>query len=122
MARTFYKRCASGPTNSIMGNYHEFPDCALTNDATTTAELDIRGLTHGTLENNTGSAVTITWYAAMTKGGTAYALKDQDGVAVTSTVAADDTIQELPSALAGVAFAVPVSDGATDTLSFHFER
>jgi hypothetical protein len=122
MARTFYQRCASGPVSAIHGNYHEFADCALTNDATTTAELDIRGLSHGSVENHTGSAITITWYASMTKGGTAHALKDQDGVAVTSVVAADHTVQELPSALAGVAFAVPVSDAATDTVSFHFER
>lgn len=96
-------------------------DADLTNDAATTAEIDMRPFSHGTVQNVTGSAVTVTYYAAGLAQGTAYALYDQDGVAVTQTLASA-SITELPSAVAGVSFLVPVSDAATDTLTFVLKR
>ena len=96
--------------------------CALTNDATTTAEINKRGFSHGTVENHTGSALTITWWASMTAGGTAHALQDQDGAAVTTVFSGDHAVAELPAAIAGVAYLVPVSDAATDTVVIHLER
>ncbi len=122
MARTFYPKSAGGPWRSIVGGYQDYTDIALTNDATTTAELDKRGLSHGVVENHTGSAITITWWGSMTKGGTAHALYDQDGAAASTVITADHSVQELPSCVAGVPFLVPVSNGTTDTVSIHMER
>ena len=96
--------------------------CALTNDATTTAEINKRGFSHGTVENHTGSALTITWWASMTAGGTAHALQDEDGAAVTTVFAGDHAVAALPSAIAGVAYLIPVSNAATDTVVVHLER
>jgi hypothetical protein len=122
MARTFYHRPAGGKVVSLQGHYYDYTNLALTNDATTTAEIDKRGYSHGCVENDTGSAITITWYGCMTPGGTAHALYDEDGSALTSTITADNQIGALPSAVAGVPFLVPVSNGATDTVSIHLER
>jgi len=132
MARTtptkyFYD--AENDTDGIVGASFTVT-AALTNDATTTAEINKQGYSHGTVQNVTGSSVTVTYYAAMPSAsattntgtsGTAYALYDQDIVAVTQTIATS-TIVELPSAIAGAAFLVPVSDAATDTLVFYFTR
>ncbi len=96
-------------------------DAACTTDSTTTAEIDKRGLSHGTVSNESGASATVTYYAASASGATALVLKDQDGNSVTTTVA-DDECVELPSAVAGVAFLVPVVASGTPTLTFHFER
>ena len=89
--------------------------------ATTTARMDITGYAIGGVRVPNGSSITsITWYAAANTSDTAVALKDEDGVAVTQTVAADE-YHALPSALAGCKLVLPVTDAA-GTLQFHWER
>jgi hypothetical protein len=129
MARTTPTRYEFDPDNSTSGiaGASFVITAALTNSSTTTAEINKQGYSHGTVQNVTGSAVTVTYWAAMPTAanagtaGTAYALYDQDGVAVTQTLATSG-IEELPSSVAGVAFLVPVSDAASDSLVFYFTR
>ena len=94
---------------------------ALTNSPTTTAELNIEAFTMGCVRNVTGSAVTVTYWAAMTPGGSAAPLYDEDSVAVTQTLASN-SMTALPSAIAGVPHLIPVSDAASDSLIFVFKR
>ena len=108
--------------NSISGAALDYTSVVVTNSAASTAVLPKVGYAFGCVENNTGDALTITWWGQLSATGTAYALKDQDGVAVTSVIAADDTIQELPSAIAGVPFLVPVGSVASATVAIHLER
>jgi hypothetical protein len=79
------------------------------------------GFAFGSFRVPNGSTITsVTWYAASSSTDTAVALKDQDGVAVTQTVAADE-VHELSSALAGCKYVLPVVNAA-GTLNFHWER
>jgi hypothetical protein len=122
MANTFPTGTVANKANSISGATLDYPTVLCTNDATTSAKLAKVGYAFGCIENHTGSAVTITWWGSMTAAGTAHALEDQDQAAVQSIFGEDHRLQELPSALAGVPFVVPVSDNATDTVAVHFER
>lgn len=93
----------------------------VTNDSTTTARLDFKAFMCGVAKNATGAAITITWYGANHLKGAVYALYDQDAVAVTQTIA-NNTIQELHSALAGVPILVPVGSVASASINFVFKR
>ena len=96
-------------------------DASCNTAATTTARMDITGLTIGSFRVPNGSSITsVTWYAAASSTDTAVALKDEDGVAVTQTVAADEA-HAVPSAVAGCKYVLPVTDAA-GTLHFHWER
>lgn len=98
-------------------------DCvaACTTDSTTTAEIDKRGFPFGSVSVPAASGITtITWYHAYSSGVAAVPYKDQDGVAVTLTVAGG-AAYELPSSIAGVPFLVPVTND-DGNLYFHFER
>lgn len=122
MANTFPTGTVANKANSISGSALDYATVLCTNDEATSAKLAKVGYSHGCVWNNTGSAITITWYGSMTAADAVCVLKDQDGADVKTTIAADDTIQELPVALAGVPFVVPKSDAATDTVAVHFER
>lgn len=122
MANTFPTGTVANKANSISGATLDYATVLCTNDATTSAKLAKVGYAFGCIENHTGSAVTITWWGSMTAAGTAHQLEDQDGEDVTSTFGEDHKIKELPPALAGVPFVVPVSDAATDTVAIHFAR
>ena len=121
MAVTKYSPQSRGGGDSIVSAFTDAVSCACTNDATTTAQVFMGNYAMGTVLNASASSVTITYYAAMTEGGTAYALVDEDAVAVTQVVAAT-TAAALPSACAGVLYLLPVSSGATATLVYAFKR
>lgn len=120
MANTFpdvklEKQAAAGPGASAD------IDAVCTTDETTTAAILKAGYSHGTVRVPNGSSITsITWYAKRSSSDTAVALYDQDGVAVSQTVAADRVV-ELNTALAGCKYAVPKTDAA-GTLYVHLER
>lgn len=83
------------------------------NTATTTSESFRYGTyAGGMLFIPSGSSITtITWYAAETDTGTWLAVKDEDGTAVTQTVAASEAHQ-LPTALYGARYLMPVVNAA----------
>lgn len=120
LAVTKYAKPASHNPVTIQGaDFDCVAEC--TTDATTTAEIDKRGFPFGSVSVPSASGITtITWYHAYTSGVTAVPYKDQDGVAVTLTVAGG-AAYELPSAIAGVPFLVPVTND-DGNLYFHFER
>ena len=118
---TNHNASVSGPPAEITGGWST-KTMACTTSAATTDTVCILGKAFGTVRNESGASVTITYYAAAEDGGTALALQDADGVAVTQTVA-DDVEAALPAAIAGVAYLVPViSTGVASSLVFHFER
>lgn len=117
---THTPKAGSGPVSSIVGSYWDVSYSANT-AAGTTDVIVSEGFALGSVSVPNGSSVTtLTWYAAPDLDTTPVALKDQDGVAVTQTVAADET-HELPSALAGCRVIAAVTNAA-GTLNFHFER
>ena len=105
---------------AAIGGQHATWAASITASAATTARLNKRGLAFGSVQKTSAGAVVITYYAGMTETDTPLALYDEDGVAVTQTIAAT-SVQAVPAACAGVAFLVPVGDG-TATLTYHFER
>ena len=121
MARTNPTAVDSNPISGIRGAGRQYDSVALTGGSTTTAELNKVGFAFGSVVNESGGSITISYYGCHAPGGTAIILVDQDGVAA-SQVVADDRIAELHSACAGVPFLVPVVASGTPTVSFHFER
>ena len=120
MANTLYTKPAAQDPVTIQGMDW---DCAAacTTDAGTTAWIDKRGFSHGSVYVPSASGITtITFYSANTNGATPRAAYDQDGVAITLTVAADKAY-ELPSAVAGFPHLIPVTND-DGTIYFHFER
>lgn len=91
-----------------------------TADAATAPRMFKQGYAFGTVTNPTSVDKTITWYGVYSSTRTtAYALKDQDNVAVTQTVPTVG-MAEIHSAVAGVPIAVPVTSTAASTVALHF--
>jgi len=117
---TDYTLPVSGPSVKIVGSSGDV-EAACTTNSTTTARILRDGFPMGSVHVPNGSSVTtITWYGTNVASVAGVAGYDQDGVAVTQTVAAD-RICELPSAIACYKFVLPVTN-ADGTLYFHFER
>lgn len=86
------------------------PTHTLNTAASTTDELRLSSYSGGFLIFDADSTITsITWYVAYKIGGTYYAAYDEDGVAITQTVAASGAYA-IPSALFGAAAVKPVAD------------
>jgi len=100
---------------------HKTETLSLTASSTTSEALDFREYSHGTIANESGGALTITYYAQMGPGGTALALEDEDNVAVTQTLG-DDEVCALPSACAGASFLVLVLSTGTAEVTVHCKR
>lgn len=109
-----------GSYTQISGQYSN-KTLTLTDSAATTPGINKMGLVLGTVYNESGGAVTITYYGASTPSGTPLPLYDEDGVPVTQTVG-DDECHQLPQACAGVAVLFPVADSGTPELTFHLMR
>lgn len=120
MANTLHTKPAAQDPVAIQGMDWDC-EAACTNDATTTAWMDKRGFSHGSVYVPTGSSITtITWYGAHTGAATPRTAKDSDNVEITQTVAADQ-MNELHPSLAGYPHVIPVTN-ASGTLYFHWER
>ncbi len=117
---TDYTLPQSGPAVKIIGSSGDV-SAACTTDATTTARILRDGFPMGSVHVPNGSPVTtITWYGTNIAALAGVAGYDQDHVAVTQTVAADQ-ICELPTSIACFKFVLPVTN-ADGALYFHFER
>ena len=117
---TDYTLPQSGPAVKIIGSSGDV-SAACTTDATTTARILRDGFPMGSVHVPNGSPVTtITWYGTNIAALAGVAGYDQDHVAVTQTVAADQ-ICELPTSIACFKYVLPVTD-ADGVLYFHFER
>jgi hypothetical protein len=117
---TDYAMPVSGPSVKIVGSSGDVA-ASCTNDATTTARILRDGYPMGSVHVPSDSDITsITWYGTNVAGVAGVAGYDQDGVAITQTVAAD-RICELPTAIACFKYVLPVTDAA-GSLYFHFER
>jgi hypothetical protein len=81
------------------------------------------GVKSGCIENHTGNALTITWFAAMTPDGTAHAAMDDTATAaaIVTTIAADHQVHQLPEALIGMPFILPKGSVASATIAMHLE-
>ena len=121
MAATYQETVVHKQPSGILASSTGEIVATVTNDATTSARLDFKAFTFGTVKNSSGASDTITWYAANHLTGAAYVLKDQDGAAV-SQVVGNNEIHELHSALAGCAIIIPVGSVASAALNFIFKR
>ena len=99
-----------------------FDDFAVTTDADTTATMYIGGLIPWRVINETGGAVTLTFYDARSANGNELALVDQDDVAIPSITVGDDESQELPSGMAGCMYLIVKGGGAADGLTLVCKR
>ena len=109
-----------GGYTQIAGQYAN-ATITLTAAAATTPGINKMGMALGSVYNESGGAVTITYYGASVADGTPLPLFDEDGAAV-SQVVGDDECHALPAACAGVAVLFPVAGAGTPELTFHFER
>lgn len=117
---TDYTLPQSGSTVKIIGSSGDVA-AACTNDSTTTARILRDGFPMGSVHVPTGSSITsITFYGTNVAGVAAVPGYDQDHVAITLTVAADQIV-ELPSAIACFKYIVLVTN-ASGTLYVHLER
>ena len=99
---------------------HRLYSVTPTNDAATAPRMYKQGYAFGTVINPTSVDKTITWYGVFSSTRTtAYALKDQDNVAVTQVVPTV-TMAAIHEAVAGVPIAVPVTSTAASTVALHF--
>lgn len=121
MARTNPTAVDSNPISGIRGAGRQYDSITLTNDPTTTAELNKIGFAFGSIVNESGGALTIAYYGCHAPGGTALIAIDQDAVAA-SQVVADDRIADIHTACAGVPYLIPVLSSGSAVVSFHFER
>jgi hypothetical protein len=120
MTVTTHQRPSGGPQVNIQGSDFDAL-AACTTDVGTTAEIDKRGFTHGSVYVPTGSLITlITWYATRASGVTGRPAKEFERAVISQIVAADEDCELHPS-LAGMGFVLPVVNAAGD-LYFHFER
>lgn len=117
---TDYTLPQTGPSVKIIGSSGDV-SAACTDDSTTTARILRDGFPMGSVQVPTGSSVTtITFYGTNVEAVAGVAGYDQDHVAITLTVAADQIV-ELPSGIACFKYVLPVTNAA-GTLYFHFER
>ena len=117
---TDYALPVSGPAVKIIGSNADVA-VACTSDSTTTARILREGYPLASVHVPNGSSITtITWYGTNNVTLAGVAGYDQDHVAVTQTVAADQ-ICEVPSAIGAYKYILPVTNAA-GTLYFHFER
>lgn len=120
MTVTTHQRPSGGKPVNIQGSDFDVP-AACTTDVGTTAEIDKRGLSHGSVYVPTGSPITlITWHGTRASGVSGRPGKEFERSAITQVVAADEMCEIHPS-LAGFPFVLPVVN-ADGTLYFHFER
>ena len=119
-AVTDYTLPQSGPSVKIIGSSGDVA-AACTTDSTTTARILRDGFPMGSVHVPTGSTITtITFYGTNVEAVAGVAGYDQDHVAITLTVAADQIV-ELPSSIACFKYVLPVTNAA-GTLYFHLER
>lgn len=93
----------------------------VTNSSLTSDRLNFSAFVAGTVKNSSGATNTITWYASNHATGAVYLLKDSDEVGVSQAIG-NNEIHELPSALAGCAYIIPVGSVASAQLNFVFKR
>lgn len=122
MANTTPVANRNGLANAISGAGIVYETVVVTNDIATTAILQKSGYAMGVVHNNSGAALTITWYGSLTANGPFHAIHDQDGVAMTSVIAANDRLQECPYGIAPVPFVAPVGSVASATVGAAFSR
>jgi len=96
---------------------------AITNAATTTAEIAMGPYTLGGVSNESGGDLTFTLSAAATNGGTSLALKDNGGNAVAAFAVGDDEFRVLPAAIDAVPYLIVTGNAAAATgVTLHFKR
>jgi len=108
--------------HQIEGVIVHFQDFAVTTDADTTATMYVGGLIPWRVINETGGAVTLTFYDSRSVSGSEFALVDQDDGAIPSITVGDDESQELPSGMAGCTYLVVKGGAAADGLTLVCKR
>lgn len=84
----------------------------VTNDASTTDLIDIRGFASGMFEVDDADMTALTWYSLSgADGATRVAASDSGGTAITQTVA-DNKSYAMPAALFGASYILVVGNAA----------
>ena len=96
---------------------------ALTNAATTTAEIAMGPYVLGGVANEAGADLTLTFSAAASNGGTSLELYDQDEVAVPAMTIDDDCYHALADTVAHVPYLIVTSNAAASSgVTLHFKK
>lgn len=113
-----------GSTNlgAVEGVIAIAPSFSVTDSTDSTAAVYLGGLIPWRIINESGGAVTFTFYDALTLNGTALATQDQDSDTVPDLVVADDGSSEISSSLAGCTFLVIIADGAASGITLVCKR
>lgn len=106
----------SGRSSYIGRRFAVLESVAVTNSASTTAEIDLREYSGGTVHCRNGSSLSsLTVWSGEKLGGTYEALKDLDGNAVTITIAANEA-RPIPDECFGCHFIRLVGDASDSTI------
>lgn len=96
---------------------------ALTNAATTTAEIAMGPYTLAGISNESGGSLDLTLSAAASQGGTSLGLLDSAGSAVAAVTVADDKYWALPSSIESVPYLIVTANAAAATgVTLHCKR
>lgn len=87
----------------------------LTNDAATTGCANVSGFPIMRLINESGGSITVTFYDALSKDGTALSTYGEDSGAVDTLTVADDGSAQCPTSLAGCTWLILVLSASTAT-------
>ena len=118
MTTTKYNLMAGGATDNWKS-----VSVALTNAATTTAEIAMGPYVIGGVSNESGADLTLTLSAASSQGGTSLVLNDEDSVAVATVLIDDDEYNMLPGSIAAVPYLIVTSNAAAATgVTLHFKK
>ena len=122
MANTYPTPKRIGRADAITGAGLYYKDITITNDVDTSAVLHKEGYAMTCIQNDSGAAVTITWYGSCDPAGPFRVLKDEDNADVSNVIAADHVTQEGRTAIASCPHAVPVASVASAVISVYFSR
>ena len=108
-------------TGGAADNYKTV-EVALTNAATTTAEIAMGPYVLGGVASVAGGDLTLTLTGAVSNGGTSLSLYDEDGVAVPAITLANNAYHALPTTVANIPYLIVTSNAATATVTMHFKK
>lgn len=109
---TILSRLGAPADEAMEGMVVHFKDFPVTASSDTTSVMYLGGLLPWRIVNESGGALTFTFYDALAQDGTALTAADCDEVDVPALTVADDESVELPPGLSGITWLIVKAGGA----------
>lgn len=122
MANTYPTPKRIGRADAITGAGLYYKNITITNDAATSAVLHKEGYAMTCIQNDSGAAVTITWYGSCDSAGPFNVLQGEDAAGSTNVIGANHVTQEGRAFLASCPHLVPVASVDSAVISVYFSR